>query len=268
MERFYRPIDPQEKVPYESQIALWAYLALTGRSRRFEDFVMSEALIKRFNADIRREDVRRQLDGILRREAATVDRLLQAFQTEPWTVVKPVVWNANAGNCYFIENLTLSHRFEIYIDCVFKVRGLDIGLYYGRELQYSGENAAGIEIKRDMMAVKTGNLYIEYAERHYAAGSWIASGILKDDNTRFFLLGDVGKYYILRKSDLLGLYEALTGTPPRPVPPGVRKAEAKRGTSLGFLLPARLAEGMAPPLAELAQHCKKIPDRPSSDQRP
>ena len=263
MERFYRPINPQEKVPYESQIALWAYLSLLGQGRRFEDFVMSEGLIEQFNAGIRREEVRQQLDQVLRQKADAVDRLLRAFQTEPWTVVKPVVWSANVGNRYFIENLTLSHRFEIYIDCLFREKGLDIGLYYGRDPQYRGETAAGIEIKRDMMARKTGNLYIEYAGRHSSAGQWVASGVLKSDNSRFFLMGDIGWYYALRRTDLLALYRSLTGAPPRPVPAGVRLAKAKRGTSLGFLVPTGLAERMAPPQAELTQGCRKIPVRPS-----
>lgn len=259
MERFCRQINAQEKVPYESQIALWGYLSAIGQGQGFEDFIMSERLINQFNAHIRDSQIQVRLEQVLRREADTVRGLLNTFRTKPWTVVKPVVWNSNLGNGYFIKNLTLSHRFEIYIDCMFRQQGLDIGLYYGRDQQYSGENAAGIEIKRDMMAASTGNLYIEYAERHHAdGGRWVDSGILKTDNSQFFLMGDIGRYYVLRKADLLALYRALTDTPPRPVPQGVRRTKARRDTSLGFLIPAQTAKTMEPSWAELARCCKRV----------
>ena len=143
------------------------------------------------------------LPVVLREREGTVGELPRAFQSAPWTLVKHVVWNSNLGNEYFIKNLTLSHRFDIYIDCMFKRQRLDIGLYYGRDLQYSGENAEGIEIKRDMMVPKTGNLYIAYEERHCAgASSWVVSDVYK--------------------------------------------AETRRGTSRGFLIPAQVAETMEP----------------------
>ena len=257
MDDFHARIDPQRKVPYESQIVLWAYLAATGREQPFDRFVMGEDLIWQFNRDMGSPALRRQVDAVLQRKKDEADRLRAIFRTEPWTIVKPVIWSENLGDKYFIQKLTRSHRFEIYIDCVFKWRGLDIGLYYGRDQQYGGENAAGIEIKRDMRLRETGNLYIEYAEKHDPRSSqWVPSGILKNDNSRFFLLGDFGQFYVLRRDDLLSLYRDLEAG--RPVPPGVRWANAGRNTSRGFVIPRALAAEKQVPEAELAQYCRRI----------
>lgn len=254
---YFIQINPQKKVPYESQIALWAYLIAKGQGQSFEKFIMSEALISQFNGELCDPALRQRMELVLQRNAETVDRLLQAFRAAPWTVVKPVIWNNNLGDDYFIQKLTLSHRFEIYIDCMFQRRGLDIGLYYGRDLQYSGENAAGIEIKRDMRLLETGNLYIEYSEKHDPRSSqWVPSGILKNDNSRFFLLGDFGQFYVLRKAYLQALYQDLMVS--RPVPPGVRLVRAGRNTSLGFVIPSALAEEKQVPPEELARFCKRI----------
>ncbi|NRY63829.1 hypothetical protein [Clostridium beijerinckii] len=53
----------------------------------------------------------------------TITNLLKKLNDEPWNYVKPVIWRNNMGNDYVIKNLTLSHRFEIYIDCLFKSEG-------------------------------------------------------------------------------------------------------------------------------------------------
>ena len=79
-----------------------------------------------------------------------------------------------------------------------------MGLYYGKDEQYyKGESELGIEIKRDIKASETGNLYIEYEERLRNRGQWVKSGILKDDNTKYFIIGDIGQYWILSKEQLI-----------------------------------------------------------------
>lgn len=67
------------------------------------------------------------------------------FSKEPWKYVKPILWNDKDKSPYFIENLTKSHRFEIYIEKLLEHHGIQLGLYYSREEQYQkGENELGI----------------------------------------------------------------------------------------------------------------------------
>lgn len=81
---------------------------------------------------------------------------------------------------------------------MFRRHGYDIGLFYGKDQQYhQGETKAGIEIKCDMRLQKTGNVYIEYQERMTNAGEWVDSGILKQDQTKYFLIGTVEEFFIL-----------------------------------------------------------------------
>ena len=48
-----------------------------------------------------------------------------------------------------------------------------------------------------MRLQKTGNVYIEYQERMTNAGEWVDSGILKQDQTKYFLIGTVEEFFIL-----------------------------------------------------------------------
>ncbi len=136
----------------------------------------------------------------------------------------------------------MSHRFEVYIERVFSDLGIDIGLYYGKEEQYDqGETKLGIEIKRDIKSHETGNIYIEFYERLKVNGNWYPSGILKNDNTRYFLIGDIDKYWILRKSDLIEIYKKLSQGN-QEIPKGCRFANAGIGTSKGYLIPKYVAD--------------------------
>lgn len=243
MEEFYRLINAEEKVPYKSQISLWIYSKMLNNNSTFDNFIMSEKLIDEFNKLIQDNEFRNKFQQMFISEKKTIDCLMNTFLEKPWKIIKPVIWNNNLDNPYFIKNLVLSHRFEIYIDCKFKDRDFDIGLYYGRDGQYNGENAAGIEIKRDMMINKTGNIYIEYSEKHYANNhNWVNSGILKDDNTRFFLIGDIDKYYILQKNDLINIYQRIRENDKELIEKGCRFVSANRETSKGFIIPINVAK--------------------------
>ena len=101
-------------------------------------------------------------------------------------------------------------------------------MFYGKNQQYrQGETAAGIEIKCDMKLQETGNVYIEYQERITKDGEWVDSGILKKDETRYFLIGTVEKFYILPRTKLQSYYNRLV---------------KEHLTSKGFIMSKRRAE--------------------------
>ena len=116
----------------------------------------------------------------------------------------------------------------------FKQRGIDIGLYYGRDAQYSGESEAGIEIKYDKRSRDTHNFYIEYQERMWRTGPWVDSGILKDDNSRFFLYGTMAGYVIFERETLLYYYDHLMDG--ESIPGIILVREQQHQTSKGFIL--------------------------------
>lgn len=252
MDKFSRFIDSNIKVPYESQISLWVYTIIKTKNLKikFDEFIMSEQLIDDFNRDIKDLNFRKNLEKMITNNSKVIQAKLDELINTPWEVIKPVVWNNNLNNEYFIKNLTLSHRFEIYIDCEFKNRGIDIGLYYGRYGQHNGECEAGIEIKRDIKSKETGNLYIEYAERHYNNGPWVDSGIFKKDNTKYFLTGNIEEYYILNKQELKNLYEKVEKSNGK-LNDGCKVVMAKRGTSKGFIIPKSVASKLSMSLDEL-----------------
>lgn len=150
-------------------------------------------------------------------------------------------------------DLTLSHRFEIYIERQLARRGVNLGLYYGRDQQYTqGENDLGIEIKRDIKSRETGNLYIEYAERLNQDGEWVSSGIFKDDNSNYFLIGDIDEYWIFKRNDLEDLYKAIVNNGGR-LHNGCKKVEAIGGTSLGYIIPKSITNNMSLSLDQLVE---------------
>jgi len=110
--------------------------------------------------------------------------------------------------------------------------GLPVISYSSKKYQnLIGENKAGLEIKFDRNWIKTGNLYIEIAEKSNANNlNYIDSGIFRNDNTWLYLIGDYTKIFILSKKFLKILFEKK------------KYREVSNCTSKGFLLPVKDAE--------------------------
>ncbi len=244
MDDFLEYINMNIRLKAEHYIALYYFKFILDETIRlsYEDFIIYDSLVNRFNT--RSEEESQVLENLLNVNKDKVDTFITNFNATPWIYAKPIIWGDRNRSEYYINNLTASHRFEKYIERMFEERGIDLGLYYGMNGQYDqGETALGIEIKRDMRLVETGNAYIEYQERLNNYGEWINSGILKVDNSRYFLLGDIDGFYIFRRHDLLDLYVRLIEG--NQVPNGVRLVGATRGTSLGFLIPRAVANGLS-----------------------
>lgn len=99
-----------------------------------------------------------------------------------------------------------------------------------------GESATGIEIKHDEKFLSTGNLWIETGEKaRPRQGDYYPSGIYRNDNTRYYLIGDYDTLFLFEKKRLI---EAERSGRYRTIENGTR-------TSIGFLLPSMPARAMA-----------------------
>lgn len=135
-------------------------------------------------------------------------------------------------NEYYKEKLKQGLYYQDFvIEQLYKI-GLPLISYSSKEFQnLIGENKAGIEIKNDNNYQKTGNLYIETAEKsdENKITFW-PSGIYRNDNTWLYLIGDIKRIFILSKKQLILLDKKQK----------YKKVEIK--TSRGFLLPVIDAE--------------------------
>jgi len=135
-------------------------------------------------------------------------------------------------NKYYREKLNQGLYYQDFVvEELYKI-GLPLISYSSKEFQnLVGENKAGIEIKNDNNYKKTGNLYIETAEKAYVReGDYVPSGIFRNDNSWLYLIGDLDRIFILSKKQLVILSNLnkykIVETP----------------TSQGFLLPVTDAE--------------------------
>jgi hypothetical protein len=101
-----------------------------------------------------------------------------------------------------------------------------------------GENVQGIEIKHDQKFCKTGNIFIS-VKRTYPYQEDKTSGIMKEHNKRFFVIGDKHKFYIFSLQKLRRYYENTN--------PILLKGflSEKNGREWGFLLSEAVADEMA-----------------------
>lgn len=247
MNAFTSIIDINKKLSPEHHVALHILDQSIKKNdyTKYEDLKITEYLINQFNYYMSQDNVRKRFEKLLHTKSDYIVDLVARFKRQPWLYAKPIIWSDRDKSSYFIDNLVLSHRFEKYIEYLFEQREIDLGLYYGKKEQYyGGENALGIEIKRDIKSWETGNLYIEYAERENTNGPWVSSGIDKIDNTNYFWIGDIGRYHILRKADLRDLHEELKKRP-YGLKNGCKFKNATRGTSMGYIIPMKVADTMS-----------------------
>lgn len=158
---------------------------------------------------------------------------------------KVVMWSDRCKTSYYKEKLQASSEFESYIESFFRENyGLELGQYLTPDGQYyKGENELGIEIKNDMLIKKYGNIYIEYAEKSRSTNAiFIPSGILKEDNSKYFLIGDRDKFWVFKKKRLIEIYreEEVLRKQGRPSERGISFKE--KPTSKGFVYPVKNAE--------------------------
>jgi len=172
---------------------------------------------------------------------------------------KVEIWSDRQKTDYYKEKLQASFEFENYLEGFFRDNyGLELGQYLTPEGQYyQGENELGIEIKNDMLIRKYGNIYFEYAEKSKATNHiFVNSGILKNDKSRYFIIGDRDKFWVFRKKRLVEIYheEQELRRQNKPSARGIHFKE--KPTSLGFVYPILNADKEAISLEVLVSEIK------------
>ena len=134
------------------------------------------------------------------------------------------------NNGHYKEKLEEGLQFQDFATRELYQRGIVIVGYSSRHYQNKcGENMLGAEIKRDGNFRKTGNLYIETAEKsHPDNKNYVPSGIFRKDNSWLFVIGDEETLYIFATKYLQRLSD--------------RYKEVIKTTSIGRLMPIAEAE--------------------------
>lgn len=131
---------------------------------------------------------------------------------------------------YYGDQLEVGLQFQDFATRELYQRGIVIVGYASRRYQNEqGENMLGAEIKRDGNFRETGNLYLEVAEKaHPTRPRFTESGIMRNDNSWLFVIGDEGAMWIFSTKYLRWL--------------AGRYREVKTPTSIGHLMPVAEAD--------------------------
>ena len=111
---------------------------------------------------------------------------------------------------YYGEKLEQGLIFQDYIARELYLRGIVIVGFASKKYQIKhGENMLGAEIKRDGNFRTTGNLYIEIAEKACPTrANFTDSGIMRDDNSWLFVIGDEKTVWVFPTNYLRKLKDA------------------------------------------------------------
>jgi len=126
-------------------------------------------------------------------------------------------------------------KFEEFCAEIIKQKeGIIVHPHRTKESQLLGENDEGFEMKYDRVSLKTTNLYIEYAEKNDPKNLyWVCSGILRNDNTKIYYIGNYNEIYRIPKSVLLEFYKNAKE---------LGLTFKKKPTSKAFLLPKSMVQ--------------------------
>lgn len=133
-------------------------------------------------------------------------------------------------NGYYKDKLEEGLEFQDVVTTALYQRGIVVVGYASRRYQrLKGENMLGAEIKRDGKFRETGNLYFETAEKsHPDNAAYVPSGIMREDNSWLYVIGDEQTIYIFPVNYL------------RMLVPRYRKVQTP--TSRGVLMPVAEAD--------------------------
>lgn len=142
---------------------------------------------------------------------------------------------------YRADMMKEAEEFQDFLTVALLGHGINLNNFSSKEYQYTvGENACGAEIKKDRKFRGSGNLYIEYAEKSNPdVLSYSVSGIFREDNSRWFIIGDEKRVWIFKTEELRRIYERNR----KDEKPKYRIIE--NPTSIGFLLTCISADKFA-----------------------
>lgn len=109
----------------------------------------------------------------------------------------------------YSKNLSKGEKYQEFVKGVFKEKlNINLNFYKTKKEQYNiGETQEGYEVKFDDMLERTGNIYIEFCEKTNKENKeYIPSGVLRNDNTKFYVIGNYKEIYIFKKYKLLNFF--------------------------------------------------------------
>jgi len=126
---------------------------------------------------------------------------------------------------------------DFIVDLMLQVLRFPVTIYSSRLYQQTvGEGPAGVEIKHDENYARTGNLWIEVAEKACPRpGDYARSGVFRDDNSWLYIIGDYDTVFVFAKVALQSLARS----------DRFRILENRTKTSKGYLLPDAVARRCA-----------------------
>lgn len=133
---------------------------------------------------------------------------------------------------YYSEKLQEGLEFQDVVTRELYMRGVVVVGFSSRRFQNQiGENMLGAEIKRDGNFRKTGNIYLETAEKaHPNNPRYVPSGIMREDNSWLFVIGDEKSVFVFSTKYLRLLVAQKNWR------------EVRKATSIGTLMPIAEAE--------------------------
>jgi hypothetical protein len=125
-------------------------------------------------------------------------------------------------------------KYEEFVRKLINPWGITMWHHEDKLLQWKvGENRQGCEIKLDNRCTDTGRLSIEIAEKTLRTKEWVASGIMRQDNSWLYIQGNYQIVFVFSKSWLIRYYE-------QKVTPA--DTEEHNGTVRKFYLPLQVAK--------------------------
>jgi hypothetical protein len=141
-------------------------------------------------------------------------------------------------------------KYQIYVAYIFSLSQiLNIQLHFieNEKGQRSGETTEGYEIKYDRKFKESKNLYIEFAEKSNANyQNYSTSGIMKMDNSNFYVIGNYSTIFIFNKKNIVKYFENRL------------YKEVITNTSKGYLLYDENAKYIADKIIEIEENNLKI----------
>ncbi|MEZ6033546.1 MAG: hypothetical protein R3C17_10670 [Planctomycetaceae bacterium] len=103
----------------------------------------------------------------------------------------------------YLQNLEIGHIFQDHVMIELIKKGICLQCFASRQNQFKiGESIQGIEVKLDSRCTDTHRLSIEIGEKKATSNIWIPSGILRDDNSLFYVQGNYDIYFFFSKRTL------------------------------------------------------------------
>lgn len=132
---------------------------------------------------------------------------------------------------YYPNMLAKGKAFESYIYHFFETTyQFKITPFLTQQQQLQGENDKGIEIKNDEVSKNTKRYYFEIAEKSNPANPhYVQSGILRQDNTLFYLIGTKEQFHLFKKVDLQHFYQQLLLKKPEEQKPFFKTINTSKG---------------------------------------